>query len=127
MDIFTAATTAIVTSVLALSLKNRGELAIMISICGGVLILLQFLPQISEIIDCMKAMAQAGGMDGSYITIILKASGIAVLVAISSSICKDAGQSALAVKVEIAGRVAILITAMPVIYGLFNVITKAMR
>ncbi len=127
MEIYTASALGVITAVLALSLKSRPDISVLISVSGGVIILLGFLPQIAGIVGSIRRIAEIGGIDGKYIMIILKAAGIAVIATICSSVCKDSGQAALALKIEIAGRIAILLVAMPVINNLFNVISSAMR
>ena len=62
-----------------------------------------------------------------YIGTVLKATGIAVLITVCSAVCKDAGQTAIAAKLEIAGRVVILMLSLPVLSQLFRVILTAMQ
>lgn len=127
MDIYTAVCFALITAVLALTLKNRPDISVILSIAGGVALLISFLPHVAAVIDAVNQMAQRSGIDGGYMLIVMKASGIATAVTICSAVCRDAGQSALAVKVEIAGRIAILTVSLPVINTLFDTIAAAMR
>ncbi len=127
LEIFTAAALGIVTAVLALTLKSRPDISVLISIAGGVVILAGFLPKIAEIIVGIGNIARIGGIDGKYLKIILKSAGIAIAVTVCASVCRDAGQSALALKLEIAGRIAIILMAIPVIENLLDVISLAMR
>ena len=119
--------TALITAVLALTLKKSPDISMMVSLAGGTVIMLKILPQLTSLISAITEMAEQGGISGNYILIILKAVGVAIAVTICASVCRDAGQSSLAVKVEIAGRVIILITSLPVLSGLFGIISDAMR
>ena len=127
MDIFQIACIAIVTTVLVLLLQSRPELAMMVGLAGGVLILLQVLPYITNIVQAIEEVAQLAGIEMQYIGIVLKATGIAVLITVCSAVCKDAGQTAIAAKLEIAGRVVILMLSLPVLSQLFRVILAAMQ
>lgn len=127
MDIFQIACIAIVTTVLVLLLQSRPELAMMVGLAGGVLILLQVLPYIANIVQAIEEVAQLAGIEIQYIGIVLKATGIAVLITVCSAVCKDAGQTAIAAKLEIAGRVVILMLSLPVLSQLFRVILTAMQ
>lgn len=127
MDIFQIACIAIVTTVLVLLLQSRPELAMMVGLAGGVLILLQVLPYIANIVQAIEEVAQLAGIEMQYIGIVLKATGIAVLITVCSAVCKDAGQTAIAAKLEIAGRVVILMLSLPVLSQLFRVILTAMQ
>ena len=48
--------------------------------------------------------------------------GIAVLVRIVSALCRDAGQGALAVKLELAGTVASIAVCIPLVQQVFALI-----
>ena len=87
MDIFQIACIAIVTTVLVLLLQSRPELAMMVGLAGGVLILLQVLPYIANIVQAIEEVAQLAGIEMQYIGTVLKATGIAVLITVCSAVC----------------------------------------
>lgn len=126
MNILPIAGIAVVTSVLSLFLtKLNPHTAIIVSICGGCIILISAIEYIFPIITLINSMAVIGNINGEYIKIALKATGLGIAVSVCSAICNDAGQTAVAAKLEIAGRIAILFTATPVISGLCNAIISA--
>ena len=49
------------------------------------------------------------------VTILFKAVGICLLTQLAGDVCRDSGESSIASKIELAGRAAILLTAMPLI------------
>ena len=53
------------------------------------------------------------GMAAEYATLMLKGLGIAVLCRICADICKDCGEPTVALAVESAGKLGIIIIAMP--------------
>jgi stage III sporulation protein AD len=61
-----------------------------------------------------------GGMP--YIGIAIKVIGVAYMAELGASVCQDAGESAVAAKIELAGRVMLLVLAMPVLMDLVNII-----
>ena len=46
---------------------------------------------------------------------------------ISSELCRDAGENAIAVKIEMAGKIIIMLIAMPVIKGFLEVCIDAIN
>ena len=60
-----------------------------------------------------SALLEQGGITGSLYLPVLQAVGIAVIVRIMGALCRDAGQSALAAKVEIVGAVLALSVCLP--------------
>ena len=93
--------------------QMKPEFSLLLSIaCGAVLTLFLlgfFLPIISEIRD----IATAGQIDSDLVLIALKAVGISILIRTASDVCRDAGQSALAGKLELGGQLALLVLALP--------------
>lgn len=123
MDIFTLCAVALITVILVLTISgNRPELAVIIAICGGFILLLSVLPAAAEIISVIKSISSIASIDMEYISIAVKCSGIGMAVTICSAVCRDAGQTGIAAKLEIAGRIMILTIALPVISGLFNAV-----
>ena len=50
-----------------------------------------------------------------YVLVLFKALGICYLTQFAADSCRDAGESALAVKAEIAGRIAVLLISLPLL------------
>lgn len=57
---------------------------------------------------------------------MIKIVGIAYIAEFGSEICKDAGQSAIATKIELAGKVIIAALAFPIIASLLDLIVRIM-
>ena len=62
-------------------------------------------------------------MNATYLSIILKITGIAILTEFGVSICKDAGEAAIASKIEFGGKIIIMSISIPIISALLEVIT----
>lgn len=60
----------------------------------------------------------------AYFPVIMKALGIAYITEFTSEICIDAGEKAIAGKVELAGKVAIFLTALPVFTSLLELLNS---
>ena len=60
-------------------------------------------------------MAQLSEQVSQGIQVLLKALGICYITQLAADTCKDAGQQAIATKVELAGKVAVLAIAMPML------------
>lgn len=127
MNILSVVCIGVTASVLVLVLKDRPETGLAVAIAAGVIIIGSSLGIISEIFDAAVSISALAGIDGGYIRTVLKASGIALAVTVCSSICRDAGQTAIALKVEIAGRAAIIGVALPVINTLFSEIVRIIK
>ena len=70
---------------------------------------------------------QKSGVDLSYFTLIVKIIGIAYVTQLASEICKDAGQGAVALKVELAGKALVMLMTMPVLSQFLQVIIEILQ
>ena len=61
-----------------------------------------------------------GSSVNTYIPILIKALGIAMMIQITSDICKDCGEGAIAQRVEMVGKAEILILSLPLIKDIFS-------
>ena len=65
--------------------------------------------------------------NGTDIGIVFKAVAIAVLTQTTEDLCKEAGHIALAGRIEFAGKIAILLAAMPLFVSLADTILELLR
>lgn len=114
MRIFTIVGLAVLGVTLALTVRSfRPELALLIGVATGIAVLLSVVGELTGVIDALRAAARQYGVDEGYLSVLLKIIGIAYLAQFGVQICRDAGESAAAAKVELAGRVLVLAAALP--------------
>ena len=101
--------------------KMSGNL-IRIFACSLLLILL--LPQLQVIFAIINDLSTKMSLEDTYLKIIFKIIGIAYIAEFGYQLCKDAGESAIASKVQLAGKVLILVLASPIALALIELITQ---
>ena len=105
---------ALVTVLVALVLKqHHKELGVLAAVAGGILLLVAVIFQLSPVLEQLRSWMDFAGGLGEQFGILLKSMGICFLTQFAADTCKDAGESALAGKVELAGKVSVVITALP--------------
>ena len=123
MDVFKFVLIGIAAAVLALSIKgNRPEIALMISIVAGILLLALSLNRIVDLIEFINKVSLEYNINFKYIAIALKIVGVACVCDIGVQICKDAGENSVAAKVELGGKLIVLLLSLPVITELLSLI-----
>lgn len=100
--------------------QYRPEFAIYISIIAGILILSISLQKMGEIVTLIQSVSEKAGINGKFISILLKITGIAILTEFAVSVCKDSGESAIASKIEMGGKVIIISMSIPIISSLLE-------
>lgn len=127
MDILQIIGLALVATVLIAVLKaNRPEIAIQISIATGIIVFAMILGKISAVVELLNSYAQKINIDTIYLSTLLKIVGIAYIAEFGAEVCKDAGENAIASKVELAGKVMIIVLAVPIITSLMELIINIM-
>ena len=114
MDIFKILGIALMSAVFCILLRQyKSELALLASLAAGVVILALLLTDLQALLDEIMLIADSGAMQQEYMRILLKAMGICFVTQIACDTCKDAGEGAISSKLEIAGKIAVLIISLP--------------
>ena len=104
--------------------QYRPEFVIYVSIIAGVIILILIMDKVSAIIDLLTSLSNKTVINNEFLVLLIKITGIAFLTEFSVSICKDSGETAIANKVDIGGKVLIISMSMPIIASLLETIIK---
>ena len=106
--------------------KYKPEFSVYISLMAGCIILFLAFDKLADIINLLSNLASRSSINGSFITLLLKITGIAILTEFAVSICKDAGESSIANKVDIGGKIMIVAVSVPIISGLLEIVVKVL-
>lgn len=127
MEIIKIIGIGIIALIIIIILKQyKPEFAIYISIIAGIAILLLALSEISTVINLLKDIASRANINSEFLGIILKITGIAILTEFAVSICQDSGESAIANKIDIGGKIMIITMSIPIILTLLETILKVL-
>lgn len=125
MEILAISGIALVSTVLCLTLKKyHPEYSMIVSIAAGLLILGTILSKIYPAISEIRSLVINAGLSSEYSSILLKTLGICFVTQFSSDCCKDAGESSLASKVELTGKLSIILIALPLFEKITSTATK---
>ena len=114
MNVVGIAGIAIVSAIIAVMLKRyHQEYAVIVSIIAGVVILVQIFANILPAISQINTLLSSSGVSNEYALILFKALGICFLAQFAADSCRDAGENALASKVELAGKLSIILLSLP--------------
>lgn len=91
------------------------QFAMLIGIMAGVLMLVMVVSNMTPVIHTLSDLSKAARVDQGFLATILKIIGIAYIVEFAAQFARDAGETALAGKIELAGKVGIVVLAIPII------------
>ena len=104
--------------------QYKPEFAIYVSMIAGVLILVLSIQKLTGIINLLQSLANKTYINKSFLSILLKITGIAFITESAVSICSDAGEKAIASKIEIGSKVIIIAMSIPIITSLLELVIE---
>ncbi len=128
MEIIKIIGVALISVIIVIILKqSRPEFAIYASIIAGVIILTMLITKMTVIISLIQNITAKSNINIQFVQILLKITGIAILTEFAMSVCKDAGESAIASKVDIGGKVLIISMSIPIMNALLETVNKILQ
>lgn len=127
MDIIKIIGIGLVAVIIIIILKQyKPEFTIYVSICAGALIIMMLMPRLTGIINLLTKLSEKVSDTNGFLTVLIKITGIAFLTEFAVSICKDSGESAIASKIDLGGKVIIISMSIPIISELLETILKVL-
>ena len=124
-DIIKITAVGLIAVIIVIIIKQyKPEFAIYISIITGAIILYMIFGKLQGIINVLQNISSKAGVNSQFLSLLLKITGIAFLAEFAINICKDAGEGAIASKIEIGSKVIIVSMSIPIISSLLDVILK---
>ncbi|WP_066500260.1 stage III sporulation protein AD [Abyssisolibacter fermentans] len=127
MEIFQIVGIGIVATILAVLLKEqKSEMSLYISIATGLLIFFIIISKLEYVIETLEDLANKVDINFVYTTVVLKIVGISYVAEFGAQIAKDAKQNTIGQKIELAGKVIIMVISIPIFIGVMDLIVNIM-
>ncbi|MDR1263796.1 MAG: stage III sporulation protein AD [Oscillospiraceae bacterium] len=121
MDVMILAGFGITAALLTVAIRGqRPEMAIVLSLAAGVSLILFISGKLSGVIDILRALADMANMPEGTVWLLVRVVGISYLTEFAGQLCRDAGETSIASKVELGGRLMVLMLAIPVLVSLMQ-------
>lgn len=106
----------------SLLLKQSGlpPLALLLQLALSVLIIWRLLPLLGDVLQVFRRVADTSGLSSLYLGVLLKIIAVSYVAEFAAGLCKDAGESALAAKLELAAKVVVLLLAVPIVVNILD-------
>lgn len=114
----------IVTLLILIIRGQRPEIAVQISLTLATIIFLLVLAKIEVVLNLFRDLADKASVSQMYLNTILKIIGIAYITEFGAQVCRDAGEGAVAGKIEFAGKILVMVMAIPVIALVLETIVR---
>lgn len=125
MNIYSVLGIAIVSTVICILMKQyKPEYAMLVSLACGLVIFSMILVSLMPVFEAMRNLIQRASINSEYTKAIIKTLGVCYVTQLASDSCRDAGQTAIASKVELCGKVFIVIISLPLFENLVDIAFK---
>ncbi len=102
--------------------KENPQMAMLVTAMTSILIFGMVCTPLGNLIAMLRTAAEEAGVSTHYFAVVLKVIGIAYLTQFSAQLCADAGEGAIAAKIELAGKILMMTAAAPVLTGLLETV-----
>ena len=125
MELIKVLIIGIIISIISVFLKTiKPEYSIICLIVGSIILLVYIINSITNIFSYFTDIVAKTGIEQGLFTTLIKIIGIGYLIEFSANVCNDSGNSAIADKVVLAGKILIFTISLPIITNLFNMVME---
>ena len=107
--------------------RGSPESALLLTLAAVVAVLLFLIDPMEELTAFLAELGERSGVSASLFVPLYKTVGIALVVKVGSSLCRDAGESALAAAVETAGSICALLVDLPLLRAVLELLVELME
>lgn len=121
MDIVKIIGIGIISLITIIILKQyKPEFGLYISILAGILIITLSMDKFNAIVTLLLNITSKTGTGTTFLKILLKITGIAILTEFAVTVCNDSGETAIANKIDLGGKIIIISISIPIIVALID-------
>ncbi|WP_374712123.1 stage III sporulation protein AD [Symbiobacterium terraclitae] len=102
--------------------QQKPEIAMQLSIAAGVMLFVLMMARVLRVVEVMQTLASRASLDQAHMDTVLKIIGIAYVADFGAQVLQDAGERAVATKVEMAGKIIIMLLAVPIVLAVLDAI-----
>ncbi len=104
--------------------QYKPEFTLYVSLLAGAIILMFLMDKLDAIISLLTTLSNKTAINNEFLVLLIKITGIAFLTEFAVSVCKDSGESAIANKIDMGGKVIIVSMSIPIISSLLETVVE---
>lgn len=125
MDIFKIIGVGLITVIGSIILKQiKPEFSLILTLAGSILIIILIVDSLKSVLSSFFDIIEKTGINSELFLCVLKVIGVGYLVEFGAGICADTGNTSIADKILLAGKVLIMVICLPIIQALIKIILE---
>ena len=124
MEVFKIVGFSIVAVILITILKSvkKEDFALTMTVITSIILFGIVILKLESIVRILNDLVDKSGINREYLTLLLKVTGISYIIELATNICKDAGNSSIASKVEMFGKISIVVLTIPILTSVISTV-----
>ncbi len=112
-------------AVIAMTVRGlHREMGMVFSLVCGAALLLLVTEKLSQAVSAFRGMAQLAQIGSEQTNVILKSLGVSLLGEFAAQACRDAGEESLAMRVELGGKIMLVMLSLPLLEEIVTLIME---
>ena len=107
--------------------QYRPEMAVTVEVAGAIVLLTYILSLLKDSLSFFDYVLTTSGLNSELFVVLLKIIGVGYLTEFSATCCSDCGNSSVASKVLLAGKLTIFVLSIPIIKELFDLVVSVVQ
>lgn len=103
------------TALISVLRSHVPQIAMLIGVLAGIAMLLMVMGNIQSVIRTLTDLSNAANVNHGFLTTVIRIIGLAYIVEFAAQVARDADSESLAGKIELAGKVGIVVLAIPIV------------
>lgn len=127
-QVFQAAALCLIGALLAVVVRRGSpELALLLTLGAAAAVLASLAGTVEELMKFLRELGERSGVPEPLFLPLYKTIGIALVVRVGGELCRDAGESALAAALEMAGALCALLASLPLLRAVLTLLLELME
>lgn len=125
MNIFAIIGAGIAAAAISVVLRQYNkEYGLYIGLAVSVIIFLYILGCMNPVFSLVDNLIEISGTSGEYIGILIKSLAVCYITQLASDCCRDCGETAIASRIDFAGKIALLLIAVPLFEAILGIVKE---
>ena len=102
--------------------KDSPHFSLLLGLAAGIIIIFIIAEPIKDVFYVLYELSRESGVNSAYLAIVIKVIGIAYISEFAVQLSNDAGETSIAGKIELAGKILIMAVSAPIIVSLTDIV-----
>ena len=126
-EIFKIIGISLITTISILVVKpTKPDIALVLGVAGSIIVFFYIVDLLESVLGLFEYIMEVTNLDSVIFTLLIKIIGVGYITEFSAHICQDSGNSTMASKLLLAGKLVIFVMAIPIITSLIELIVSIM-